>query len=1107
MIRLSRVRLINWHNFVDDTLTFDKITYLIGVNAVGKTTILDAIRYCLTTNKDFNALGNRKSARTLQGSVHGKQRGENAYTRRGHTVSYIGVEFLDQNQNKHFVITVRVESESPEQEMRHVRQTWYISPMGVSLEDLPFVDSSTNAPSSRDQFSISTGRMPPVDKQSDAKNLICQRLGLGKSSSPLGQKFSSVFPMGTSLDEIHDFRSFICEYILPQPVMDLESLQKDEQELENLQETLIQAQLRAEKLLEIVTLGDQAIEKERDVCINRGFILNAQYQADAAAQEQLFQDREKHRDQLQRLEVQYEDVRQQADAAHTAYQNAWKALQDSDEGQYLDLLRQEARTISGELATLRRKVSICRNMQQEVAELLEKTSPSHPINANLYPDSIRTHPEKAHLKMLDDLADEVQRIKTVLEQDDFDLRDQLRQVNSRAEVLRNKILQLEKGQWVYPDQNRASFVRNAINKAFAEQGMTPDAKVFCELLYMNDESWQDCAEACLGYRRFDILVSAEHYSEAKYVFEQLGEQVGSVSLLDSRALYRDRHKKMVGNHTLAAKVSSENPLARIYVNELLGSIVCCDDSAELENHPNSATRDLLRHHPYRLERLKKRDRFIGLEAKKKQLDDARREHKQTVKEADQLKEHSETLRTLLNLAQSIVHRNCVATLREYWSCETEYHALSDRYTQAENEIHEWENNPLLRGLQSQEKHLKSQWEEKTKRCESLAAEKKTYSDKLSECEQEITHIQSRTVVSLRNWKDFAEDHPLLVHDVETKYVDSAKRRSPEQIVTYQTNYQRQLENARDSFVNNQLIPEQRRFNQEYSCDLIVGIDGVEQFRAQHAQLVQIDLERYSASLMKAKERCRERFRKDILYRMKDDIRNARRQFRDLSRIMATLRYGEEMYQFHVEASRDPEKARVFHLVMNEQNTETTQEDSLFNLAAMDDPAYEAQIDEFVERILSAAKSAAQAHQKGKRADKQMIQLVDYREYLDYDIIITNTKTQDTVPLSKVSQDSSGGENQAPFYIAICASLLQIYQKCDNSIRLVLLDEAFSKMTSDRIKPMMQMFRQMDLQVLLITTVEKASAIYPMCDITYSIVKSGSRNAVAPFYLEVHDDGV
>ena len=51
MIRLERVRLINWHNFADDIIPFKTITYLIGVNAVGKTTILDAVRYCLTTNK------------------------------------------------------------------------------------------------------------------------------------------------------------------------------------------------------------------------------------------------------------------------------------------------------------------------------------------------------------------------------------------------------------------------------------------------------------------------------------------------------------------------------------------------------------------------------------------------------------------------------------------------------------------------------------------------------------------------------------------------------------------------------------------------------------------------------------------------------------------------------------------------------------------------------------------------------------------------------------------------------------------------------------------------------------------------------------------------
>ena len=64
MIELKRLKLINWHNFENVTFDCARLTYMIGVNAVGKTTILDAIRYCLTTNRSFNALGNKKSGRT-----------------------------------------------------------------------------------------------------------------------------------------------------------------------------------------------------------------------------------------------------------------------------------------------------------------------------------------------------------------------------------------------------------------------------------------------------------------------------------------------------------------------------------------------------------------------------------------------------------------------------------------------------------------------------------------------------------------------------------------------------------------------------------------------------------------------------------------------------------------------------------------------------------------------------------------------------------------------------------------------------------------------------------------------------------------------------------
>ena len=213
-----------------------------------------------------------------------------------------------------------------------------------------------------------------------------------------------------------------------------------------------------------------------------------------------------------------------------------------------------------------------------------------------------------------------------------------------------------------------------------------------------------------------------------------------------------------------------------------------------------------------------------------------------------------------------------------------------------------------------------------------------------------------------------------------------------------------------------------------------------------------------------------------------------------------LTYGEEVYRFELGPSRDPQLAAFYQVIVDKGNQQMTDGDSLDNLAATADPVYERQVDELMEKIMADVDENTRARQEGRRPENVTLSdYVDYRTYLDYDIKVTNTVSGQQASLSRVSRDSSGGENQAPFYVAICASLLQIYQKSENSIRLVLLDEAFSKMTSDRIRPMMELFRRMQLQVLLISTVEKSTAIQPYCDITYSIVRHGDVNAIAPFY--------
>lgn len=75
--RIARIRLVNWHNFVDETIEVANggHLFLLGDNGSGKTTVLDAIHYVLTggENLEFNAAarvgGNRLDGRRPQGIV------------------------------------------------------------------------------------------------------------------------------------------------------------------------------------------------------------------------------------------------------------------------------------------------------------------------------------------------------------------------------------------------------------------------------------------------------------------------------------------------------------------------------------------------------------------------------------------------------------------------------------------------------------------------------------------------------------------------------------------------------------------------------------------------------------------------------------------------------------------------------------------------------------------------------------------------------------------------------------------------------------------------------------------------------------------------------
>ena len=93
MKTLTRIRLVNWHYFVNETINIKGSVLISGENTSGKSTILDAIQLVLTTNyRKFNIAANERSNRDLRGYVRGKS-GDNdqSYIRTGSVITYVEI--------------------------------------------------------------------------------------------------------------------------------------------------------------------------------------------------------------------------------------------------------------------------------------------------------------------------------------------------------------------------------------------------------------------------------------------------------------------------------------------------------------------------------------------------------------------------------------------------------------------------------------------------------------------------------------------------------------------------------------------------------------------------------------------------------------------------------------------------------------------------------------------------------------------------------------------------------------------------------------------------------------------------------------------------------
>ena len=316
-------------------------------------------------------------------------------------------------------------------------------------------------------------------------------------------------------------------------------------------------------------------------------------------------------------------------------------------------------------------------------------------------------------------------------------------------------------------------------------------------------------------------------------------------------------------------------------------------------------------------------------------------------------------------------------------------------------------------------------------------------------------------------------------------------------------YQHQLErtkNERDR-TERSLFQARQEYGERFKpCSFRVDAPDNEEYESEQRTLEESELPKFREKIKAARESAMEQFQNDFLSKLKASIDQVQQQVRNLNKALKQAKFGTDQYQFRVE--RNPDYADYYDMIMAPELMEG--EGGLF--AVPFQQKYGKLIETLFNQIAMSEDTQLNAR-KQSELQQNIERFTDFRTYLKFDLETTDQNGSRQL-LSQTLNTKSGGETQTPFYIAVLASFAQLYQVnnpsnlASNTVRLVVFDEAFNKMDSDRIVESVRLLRKMGLQAIICTPPDKLPDIMPLADRTHLVIKEKYRMHIRAWGKEI-----
>lgn len=1066
MKTLTKIKLINWQTFYDSTIEVRGNVLVTGENGAGKSTLLDALYFILAGGSTrFNLAANEATTRTVETYMRGTIGAEGReYLRPGASViSHIALQFQD-DDGSDFVIgcafEIRDGAQKSAQSFYHLK--------GALIDPLFYEEEGgkkrvLNAKGMFEKATQAYGERaltPIKGTKAEIRNRVARLLDIN------GSKYYELLPKAIAFKPIQEVNDFVYNFLLPENDIDIGPIRENVQSYLRIRENVERDEAKKAALDSIYINYHDYEDRVLERSLLQAFQLKSVI--------------DKAEDEIASLKVKIKSnesaieeegvLRKQAVDDLDSLNHRLYALASNDWFQAIEENRRRLEEIKGTIKTQQARVSAFNLKILNECQLGRDLGLKVNFDRHIRSEDFASFQEdlRAYHQAFE------QRVSEFSTQIGVSY-SKLMKAKENRDTLQNRFESLRMGLPVYePSVN--SLISLIHTAAIRELGHDIDVVPFCELIEVNeaDEEWRNALEGYLNTRRFDLFVKPEYYDFALSVYERckMEHHIYGVGLVNVNSLPSYGSKP----GSLATKVHTASPDAQLYVDYLLGDIICVDNEQELKKFPSSITRTVMvyRNHAARqtAERAY-RTPYIGKSAFASQSRGVREALQAANEEVQNLEGETGRLRALLNRAANSKREDLLASPNE-WRAYAEALEAERRLEAEQKDLagqHEGEATEDEAKLRQWKSELEAKRDSAIERITRLGAENEGHARQIERLNETI-ETQSASL------KELTAD-PKIAAKLDS-FAKNCKLSSAEIVrkIGLLTTEINSLERA--------LITAMASYVLEFHFDSVANIANIGDFLNEYNQVVKRELAQYRADLERAEAQCVSAFQENYIARIRKNIFDQKANIRKLNAILADKPFGNdgEVYQFVVERSKDPTFGAYYDIFCSKEEISSR---DLF-LDRLDDKDRQLMRDLF-DRLSASAGD--------EKAMKLLRQYTDYRMFMSYDIEITNRNGERSY-FSKISRGKSGGETQTPFYVIIAASFDQIVH--ENALGttggcIVILDEAFNKMDASRIAATMTYFNELSIQLIIGLPSNNAKILMPYVDTTVGLVKNKDRTFV------------